>query len=327
MAMSLRRAAGIGIAALALALGPAAPAAEREPTLVAVGAGGKTGVYYLAGGAICRLVNAARWRTGLRCLVEASDGSIENLREVRSGARAFGMAQSDWQSHAVTGTGVFAEAGPDRDLRAVLGLFPEPFTVVARREAAVDAFADLKGKRVNFGPAGSGGRATMGEVMRALGWTEADFAAVADLPMSDTTRALCGGDIDAAIMIVAHPNLTVEDMISSCGAHLVTVEGPAVAELVAGSSYYAPYELPAGIYSGQISAVPSFALTATLVASARTQPAVVYDVTRAVIENLDALRAAHPAFAQLDAAEMASTGLTAPLHAGALRYFEEIGLR
>lgn len=327
--MSRRRAARVGIAALALMLAVGAPvrAEEREPALVAIGTGGKTGVYYLAGGAICRFVNERRWRTGLRCLAESSDGSIENLEEVRSGARAFGLAQSDWQHHAATGTGVFAEAGPDRELRSVFGLYPEAFTVAARRDSGIHGFDDLRGKRVSLGPAGSGGRGTMGEVMRAVGWTDADFAYVADLPMPDTTRALCGGEIDAAVFIVAHPNLTVEDMISSCGATLVPVAGPAIDALVAENGYYARYELPAGVYGGQVSAVPSFALTATLVTSSRVSPATVYELTKAVFDNFDAFRAIHPAFAGLDPARMASEGLTAPLHEGALRYFREAGLR
>ena len=73
--------------------------------------------------------------------------------------------------------------------------------------------------------------------------------------------------------------------------------------------------------------MPTFALTATLVASARTSPAVVYELTRALFENLDAFRAAHPAFAVLDKSQMFSEGLTAPLHEGALRYFGQAKLR
>ena len=240
-----------GLAAVVLALALAVPAAALEPTLVSIGTGGKTGVYYLAGGAICGLVDDRRWETGVRCLAETSDGSIQNLRDVRSGARTFGIVQSDWQYHAVNGTSVFREAGPDRELRSVLSLFREPFTVVARPDAGIAALRDLKGKRVSLGPAGSGGRATMSVVMQALGWTDADFAWVADLAMPDVPRALCSGEIDAAVFIVAHPNLTVEDMISTCDAVLVPVEGPEIERLIAENSYYAPSEIASGTYGGQ----------------------------------------------------------------------------
>ncbi|TPE51031.1 TAXI family TRAP transporter solute-binding subunit [Amaricoccus solimangrovi] len=305
-----------GLASLLLALGLAAPAPAADQTLISIGTGGKTGVYYLVGGAICDLVNARRWETGIRCLTEASDGSIQNLRDVRSGARTFGLVQSDWQYHAVGGTAVFAEVGPDRELRSVLGLFPEPFTVVARPGAGIRGFGDLRGKRVSLGPAGSGGRATMGVVMAAMGWTEADFAYVADTPMPDTARALCAGEIDAAIFIVAHPNLTVEEMEASCGAALVPVAGPGIERLVAANGYYRPAEIPAGSYPEQTGAVPTFALTATLVTSARTPPSVVDSVARAVFADLPKLRDAHPALARLEPAEMLSAGLTAPLAEG-----------
>ena len=309
----------MSLAGVLLALGLAAPAAGVEPVLVSIATGGKTGVYYLAGGAICDLVDARRWETGVRCLAEPSDGSVANLRDVRSGARTFGIVQSDTQHDAVLGTGVFKDDGPDRELRSVFGLFLEPFTVVARPEAGIRAFGDLRGKRVSFGPAGSGGRATMEAVMQAMEWSAADFAFVADTPMADTPRALCAGEIDAAVFIVAHPNRTVEEMAAGCGAQLVPVMAPEIDGLVEENGYFARSEIPAGTYDTQTSAVPTFALTATLVTSVRTSPAVVETVAAAVLDGLDTLRAAHPAFAGLDRVRMMGTGLTAPLHEGTLR--------
>lgn len=321
---SRRRRSGRSLAglllALALATGSTGPVAGADPVLVSIGTGGKTGVYYLAGGAICGLVNERRWETGVRCLAEASDGSIENLREVRAGTRTFGIVQSDWQAHAVDGTAVFSEVGPDRDLRSVFALFPEAFTVMARPDSGVLGFGDLRGKRVGVGPAGSGGRATMGVVMQAMGWTDAEFAYVSDLPMAETTRALCAGELDAAVFIVAHPNLTVEEMIAACDAMLVPVEAPEIARLVTANRAYVPFEVPSGTYAGQTSPTPTFALTATLVASARTPPAVVETVTAAVVEGLEAFGKMHPAFARLDEAEMFDGDLTAPLHEGTRRY-------
>lgn len=317
----LRPALGVRglLAAALLAVGLAQSVDATEPVLASIGTGGKTGVYYLAGGAICDLVNARRWDTGLRCLAEASDGSIANLRDVRDGARTFGIVQSDWLAHAVAGTGIFADAGPDREVRAVFGLFREPFTVVARPDAGILGFADLKDKRVSFGPAGSGGRATMGVVMQALGWTEADFAYIADLPMADTPRALCAGEIDAAIFIVAHPNLTVEQMLAACGAAMVPLDAAEIDPLVAASAAYARTEIRAGTYHRQTSAVPTFAPTATLVTSARTPPTTVRILATAVLEGLEAFRALHPAFATLDSAEMLGAEVAAPLHEGVPR--------
>ena len=268
-----------------------------------------------------------RFSHSSRCLALSSNGSVDNLRAIRTGQEPFGIVQSDLHHHAARGTGVFEDAGPDRELRSVFALFPEPFTVVARPDAGISEFADLKGKRVNLGPAGSGGRATMNVVMEGMGWGDADFAYVSDLAMSALPQALCGAEIDAAVFIVAHPNLTLEEVMSSCDATLVAVEGRGINRLVAENPYYFAFEIPAGAYPGQANPVPTFALAATLVTSSRTSPAVVREVTKAVFENFDAFRDFHPAFAELETSKMVTEGLTTPFHEGALRYFEEAGLR
>ena len=277
-----------------------ASAAGVEPGLISISTGGKTGVYYLAGGAICDLVNDHRWTHGVRCIALSSNGSIDNLRTVRSRENAFGIVQSDWQYHAVRGTDIFAEAGPDTELRSVFALFPEPFTVVARADAGISKFADLKGKRVSLGPVGSGGRATMNVVMAEMGWTDADFAYVADLGMGALPRAVCGDEIDAAVFIVAHPNLTLEDMMTSCDALLIPVSGPGIDRLVAENPYYFSSEIAGGTYPGQSASVATFALAATLVTSSRTSPSLVYEVTTAVFDNFDQFREFHPAFEGLE---------------------------
>jgi len=144
--------------------------------------------------------------------------------------------------------------------------------------------------------------------------------------MSALPRALCGGEVDAAIIVVAHPNLTLDDVMTSCAATLVPIEGPGINRLVAENPYYFAFEIPAGTYPGQAVSVPTFALAATLVTSLRTSPAVVHEVTKAVFENFDAFRGFHPALTGIEKSKMVTEGLTAPLHEGALRYFEEAGL-
>jgi uncharacterized protein len=314
-----RSAVRAALAAFLFCLAIVRPATAADPVLVSIGTGSKTGVYYVAGGAICTLVDDRRWETGVRCLAEPSDGSIANLRDIRSGRRTFGIVQSDWLDAAVHGTGIFAEAGPDRELRTVLGLFREAFTVIVGPDAGIHGFDDLRGKRVSLGPAGSGGRATMGVLMESLGWTEADFSYVSDLAMSDSVRALCAGEIDAAVLIVGHPNLTVEEMASGCGATLIAPDAAVLGAFTAAHPDYTPYQIPAETYRGQPSAVTSFAVTAALVTSARTPPAVVATVARAVLDDFERFRAAHPAFAALEAADVLATPLAAPRHEGLSR--------
>lgn len=303
-----------------------AAGARAEPRLITLDTGARTGVYYFAGGQICALVNAQRWTTGIRCIVQETDGSIENLMALRRGAADFAIVQSDWQFHALRGTAVFQGRGPDHNLRSVLALYPEPFTILARTGSGVAKLSDLPGRRVNIGPPGSGGRATMEAVMDAMGWTAEDFAHLADMGVSDLPQALCGGDLDAAVLVIAHPNLAVEDVLSACDVSLIPVGADAISRLLADHPYFFAYSIPSGTYPVQSGSVEVFALSATLVTSAQTSPTLVRAVASALLGGLDDFRAQHPSFSEFDLRQMLDVGLTARLHAAASRYFESAGL-
>lgn len=301
--------------------------AETEMRLISMGTASKSGVYYSAGGAICRLVNQHRLQHGIRCATKSTEGSVANLNSIRAGNLDMAVVQSDWQYHAYTGTSVFEPAGPDTELRSMFSLYAEPFTVVARRGAGVKTIEDLKGKRVDIGGPGSGNRATAEIVFAALGWTEDDLTVASELDSDDQIRALCGGELDAVVSVVGHPNRSIQEMASSCDVVLVPVTGPAIDRLVAANPYYWHTTIPAGLYRGNPEAVKTFGPGATVVTSARVDATVVYRVVEAVFDNFDEFTKLHPAFGSLDKKHMIKNGLTAPLHEGALRFYREAGLR
>jgi len=316
------------LAALAAILftGLMAGPAAAEQRFVTIGTGGVTGVYYPTGGAICRLVNRDRKAHGIRCSVESTGGSIYNLNTIRNGELDMGIVQSDWQYHAYQGTSQFADQGPMEKLRAVFSIHPEPFTVVARADAGIQRFEDLKGKRVNIGNPGSGQRGTMEMLMEKLGWERDDFALVSELKAAEQARALCDNKIDAMVYTVGHPSGSIKEATTACDAVLVDVAGPTIDELVEARPYYRHAVIPGGTYKGTERDIRTFGVGATLVASADTDDEVVYQVVRAVFEHFDRFRRLHPAFSQLEKPEMVTEGLTAPLHPGAERYYREVGL-
>jgi uncharacterized protein len=314
------------IGATVLATAIAGTAVAQQETFVSIGTGAVTGVYYPTGGAICRLLNRDRASHGIRCGVEATGGSVFNINAIRSGELEFGVAQSDWQYHAFNGSSDFEEAGAFEDLRAVFSIHPEPFTVVARADAGIANFEDLQGKRVNVGNPGSGQRGTMEVLMGEMGWTMSDFTLASELQAGEQSQALCDNNIDAMIYTVGHPSGSIQEATTACDSVLVNVTGPAVDKLVSENPFYRVATIPGGMYRGSDEDVTTFGVGATLVTSAAVDEEVVYQLVKAIFDNIDQFRGLHPAFANLDPAEMASDGLSAPLHAGAERYFREAGL-
>jgi uncharacterized protein len=311
-----------GAIALAMALSPAAGLAEQR--FMTIGTGGVTGVYYAAGGAICRLVNKDRARHGLRCSVESTGGSVFNINTIRAGELDLGFAQSDIQYNALKGIGQFA-GGPFGELRSVFSVHPEPFTLVARQEAGVRSFADFKGKRLNVGNPGSGTRASLDELLDALGWKLSDFALASELKADEHGAALCDGKIDGFLYGVGHPSANIQDPTTTCAARLVPLTGPAVDKLVAERPYYAKAEIPGGLYPNNPDAIETWGVLATLVASSQTPAETVYQTVKAVFDHFDEFKKLHPALARLTPEHMIGDGLSAPLHEGAVRYYRERG--
>jgi hypothetical protein len=310
------------VAATALTAVTAVTAQE----FITIGTGGVTGVYYPAGGAICSLVNKNRKSHGIRCSVESTGGSVYNLNTIRAGELDMGVAQSDMQYQAYNGTGEFAAQGGDSKLRSLFALHPEAFTVVARADAKVKNFADLKGKKVNIGNPGSGQRAIVEALVKIMGWTLDDFALASELKAAEQSKALCDGKVDAIVYAVGHPNGSIKEATTACDAVLVEASGAAVDKLIKDNGYYRVATIPAGMYRGNDNDINTFGVGATFVASADVKADTVYQVVKAVFENFDSFRRLHPAFEHLNKKQMVKDGLSAPLHEGAIRYYKEAGL-
>ena len=297
-----------------------------DQQFVTIGTGGVTGVYYPTGRAICRLVNKTKKEHGIRCSFESTGGSVYNLNSIAAGELDMGVAQSDSQYDAYHGTSKFAPKGPDKKLRSVFSIQSEPFTVVARKDSGIKNFQDLKGKRVNIGNPGSGQRETMEVLMGALGWTKKDFKLASELKSSEQSKALCDNKIDAMVFTVGHPSISIKEATSSCDAVIVNVTGPEVDKLVADNDYYRTATIPGGMYRGTDTDTHTFGVGATFVSSTAVPENVIYNVVKAVFENFGQFNKLHPAFKNLKKEEMIKDGLSAPLHAGAVKYYKESGL-
>jgi TRAP transporter TAXI family solute receptor len=312
------------IASCAMALLLVAPQpSQAADNIIAIGTGAVTGVYYPAGGAICRLINRARKEHGIRCFVESTGGSVYNIRALRDGEISFGIVQSDWQYNAYRGKGAFADGPPFRDLRSVMSLHSEMFTVAVAKDSGIQSFADLQGKRVNIGDPGSGMHEIMESLMESKKWTKHSFAKAEELKPTDAAKALCDGAIDAMVFAAGHPNGLIQEVTGNCGARLIPVQGSEVDKLLKDTPFYARNAIPGGMYQNNPQNIPTFGVKATLVTTSDVDDETVYQLTKAVFDNFDSFKTLHFVFATLDKDKMVEAGLVAPLHPGALRYYKE----
>ena len=331
MWFSTKTTAAVAVVAVALSFQPLASEAAGKQ-FVTIGMGGPTGVYFIAGNAICRMIHkeAAEGRKkgrkhGIRCSAPSSNGSTYNIAQIVDGEFDFGVSQSDWQYHSYNGTS--KKVTNSKDLRAVFSVHPEPYQLIAAKGSGIKSWKDMKGKKFNMGNPGSGQRATTELLMERYSTPENFFGLVTSMTSSEHSKALCDGKIDAYGYVVGIPNSGVAVATEGCGAYIVDLKTNVEKKLISEYPFYGPVNIPAGVYSTVTQPVTTFGGYATIVSSSKVPNDVVYEITRAVFENLEDFKKLHPAFSILTAEGMTRNGLSAPIHAGAMRYYKEKGLR
>jgi uncharacterized protein len=292
---------------------------------VVIGTASPADIDYPLGGSICRLFNLDVPRHGLRCAEEPSAGSIANIESLRRGRIDIGIVPSDVLADAVTGRGRFASRAPATDLRFLFAGHADIFTIVARQGSGVRTVADLRGQRIGIGSPGSRQRAQMERVMAVLGLTRNDFAEVRELSPAEQNRAFCANELDAIVYSVGHPNGLIRHATLTCHGKLVAVSGADIERMLSEYKEYERAAIPGGTYPGNPEDVHTFGVRAVVVTTARTPETVTYEITRAVFDNFDDFRRLHPAFEALSVGKAIHAAGRAPVHAGAARYYRELG--
>lgn len=305
--------AGLFLAASAITV----PAHATSRDLL-IGGGSVTGVYYQVALHVCNLVNKHAGDS-YNCVGRPALGSVFNINAVNRGLLDFGVAQSDRNWQAATGHADW-EGKAVGSLRSVFSVHPETVLLVTRADTGIASVADLAGRPVNIGNPGSGQRGNAEDVLRLHG-IEVEAQG---LQQNEASRALIDMKVDAFFYTVGNPAAAIEEPANSTDIRIVPINSPEIREFISDKPYYVMTELPTGIYKGVDEPVETYAVKATVVASDALEADVVYDVVRTVMENLEELRASHAAFRHLDPKAMLE-GLSAPLHEGAQRYYEEQG--
>lgn len=289
-------------------------------SVMTMGTGGSAGTYYGYGGI---LGNQIKTSAGITVNVVSTDGSKANILGIDAGNYQLGTVQSDVMAYAAAGTRSFEEGGALDSFRVIGGLYAEAVQLVTM-DPSIKSVADLRGKKVSIGAPGSGVYYNAIDILGAAGLTEADIVAQKQ-SFADSADALKDGKIDAAFIVAGAPTPAVTELCTASSAYLVPIDGDVAANLIEASPYYTSYKIPANTYKGQTEDVTTVTVKATLIVSTSAGEDDVYNITKAIFENIDTITAAHAKGAELSL-ENATTGMTAPFHKGAAKYFAEKGI-
>lgn len=263
---------------------------------------------------------------GLVAVAQATQGSIENLRLVNKKQLESGFAQADLAAMAYAGSGAFADEGPMPGLRAIASVFPEAIHVVVRSDSPIRTVADLAGKVVAIGEAGSGTAVNAKTLLSAAGFGE-DGVTRKYLRPSQAAEEIKAGSVDALIVVGGYAIPAIQELAAATAIRLVPVDGLVARKLEAEFKSYDLATIPAGSYHNVDTDTPSVGFAALWVVSADADDDLVHDITRALwSENARKIFSGlGPMGKQIKLAD-ALKGVSLPLHPGAERFYREQGM-
>ncbi|HSV56034.1 MAG TPA: TAXI family TRAP transporter solute-binding subunit [Magnetospirillaceae bacterium] len=293
---------------------------EEKPTFLNLATGGTAGTYFPLGGALAEIWNANI--EGMNATAQSTGASVANVNLLREGKNEIIMAQNDICFYAANGLEMFKDR-PFPELRGLVSLYNETIQIITLADLGINTVADLRGKRVAVGAAGSGAEANARQILAAAGLTYNDLT-VQYLSFGEAAANLRDGNVDAAFVTAGFPTAAVQDIAASRRIALVALTPEIISALTARYQYYTPTTIPAGTYTGVDVPVNTVAVRAMLAVRADMDARLAYELVKTMFANTERLKAAHRVGAQITL-ETAKVGMPLTLHPGAERFFKEAG--
>ncbi len=308
---------------VAVAAATALASGAQAQQFFRIGTGGTAGTYYPVGGMIA---NATTQPGKIIVTAAASSGSVGNVNGIAAGALESGFSQADVATWAYKGEVMYEGKPKMTELRMIANLYPESIHVVVKKGSGIKSVADLKGKRVALDEPGSGTLVNARMVLAAYGVKESDIKAEYIKP-GQAGDKLKDGALDAFFFTGGAPAGAIAELASAGGGiELVPLTGPSADGLRQANPYFAVDTIAAGTYK-DMPAVQTLAVGAQWVTSSKVDAETVYQITKAMF-SADAQKTFQNGHAKgkLITVKNAVMGSAIPLHAGAERYYKEIGL-
>ena len=286
-----------------------------------LGTGGTTGTYYAVGGVMATVLNPLMENADLT--VTSTGASKANIQLIDVEEADLAIVQNDVMYYAYTGTDLFEAEGAYETFSSVAGLYDETIQIVTCSDS-IASVADLKGKTVSVGDAGSGVEFNAKQILEAYDMTFDDINVV-NASFGDSADSLKDGKIDAAFIVAGAPTTAVVDLATTKAIHLVQLDEEHIKTLQDKYDFYTATTIPAGTYDGVEEDATTVSVRATLIASNNVSEDAIYELLKAMFDNQEALIAGHAKFEFLNL-EDAVKGISVPFHAGAKKYYEEQGI-
>ena len=289
-------------------------------SFLSIATGGTSGTYYPIGGAIAQAVSKG---TDLQATAETGNASVANVNLVAQGDIEVAFAQNDITFWAYTGKLMFK--APLTNIRTIAALYPEHVQLITTKDSAVKTLDDLKGKRVGVGAPGSGVEGDVRAIFQIAGLKYSDMR-VDFLDFGATTSRFKDNQIDAGFVVAGYPTASVMDLATTKDISLLSFDADFLEKLGKEHPYFVPSTIPAGTYRGVDVVTTTPAVMAILVTHDQVPDDVIYQFTKAMFTNIEDIHASHAKGREINL-ESALSGLTAPLHPGAAKYYKEMGLK
>jgi len=307
------------IAAVALIMAAAAYAADSK--FISIATGGTAGAYFPIGAGLADVINTKL--TGYNASAQVTGASKINCINVNGGKSDLALVLGDTLAYAYKGDELGGFKEPLTNLRVVANIYPNTIQIVARKDSGIKALADLKGKKVSVGAPGSGTEINARQIFAAAGMNYKDFGRTDYLSFSESADQMKNRAIDATLMSSGLPNPGIMDISVSQDIVIVTIPGDVAMKLEKEHPFFIPSVIPKGTYRGQDTDASTVSVPNFLITRADLDEKSVYEITKAMFENLDRLIQAHAAAKGIHLAG-ATKGLPAPLHPGAEKYYREM---
>lgn len=312
---------------LVLVAAGCSPGAKEENTGVlqeyqlVISTGGTSGSYFPMGGAIANVIS--NYAEGVKATAQTSGGSIENLKLIERGESEMGLAQNDLADYSLKGVEMFKEKLIKP--RAIATLYPELIQIVVRADKNVDNIEDLKGLKISVGAPGSGSEANARQFLEILGIPYESFQPQF-LSNTDAADQFKDRVIDGMMITSGLPSPAIMDISILTDVKIIGFTNEQLAKVRSKMPFLTPVLIPAGTYDGQDEDVVTVAAQAVLFVSEDIPEDVVYKCTKAIWEHKDELVQAINKAEHMDPNDPVK-GVTVPVHPGALKYYDEIGVQ